>query len=364
MRSGNTSAFTRSGITDLPVDAQWIFLTGENGFGKTTVLQAIAVGMHGEQDGNRLLVDRSCQIGIELDVHGEAHINNLYRSDFQAINHLATYGAARLNIQSRDSKNAVVDKSTGTYSLFQTDGVLLSIEPLLLAWHTQKSEHFKTLKSALLTTLLYMQDIVIKKDDTTGLDDVFYYEKNPEEPGSAFDPVPFQQLASGPRSILAMVSDMYIRLQRQQQDVVDPADLYGLVLIDELELHLHPKWLRELPGLLSTVFPNVQFIASTHSVVPILGAPLRSVFLKVTRTHTDGVQLETVDINVKNLLPNTLLTSPLFDFEHLIPAANQSLSELRTEEDYQILEANDRVQQRLNDFEENDGDFPDDLFEP
>jgi len=99
-------------------------------------------------------------------------------------------------------------------------------------------------------------------------------------------------------------------------------------LIDELDLHLHPKWQRKLPKLLSNVFPNIQFIASTHSVIPFLGAPENSVFLKVNRSQAQGITIERIDIDISNLLPNSLLTSPLFDLEgkDIKSENNQSLN--------------------------------------
>ncbi|TGO02156.1 hypothetical protein PN36_29565 [Candidatus Thiomargarita nelsonii] len=44
-------------ITAIPIDSQWLFLTGENSFGKTSVLQAIAIGLLGKQDKNRILTE-------------------------------------------------------------------------------------------------------------------------------------------------------------------------------------------------------------------------------------------------------------------------------------------------------------------
>jgi predicted ATP-binding protein involved in virulence len=100
---------------------------------------------------------------------------------------------------------------------------------------------------------------------------------------------------------------------KQQLVRLEPKELTGIVLIDELDLHFHPKLQRRWP--LSDVFPKVQFIASTHSVMPLLAAPESSVFLKVTRNKAAGIQLEQIQIDIKNLLPNSLLTSPLFDLD-------------------------------------------------
>jgi Predicted ATP-binding protein involved in virulence len=73
------------------------------------------------------------------------------------------------------------------------------------------------------------------------------------------------QLSDGERSFLAILSDLVRRLSLANPDLKDPLEGAGVVLIDELELHLHPKWQREVVEKLRTAFPHIQFIATTHS---------------------------------------------------------------------------------------------------
>lgn len=73
------------------------------------------------------------------------------------------------------------------------------------------------------------------------------------------------QLSDGERSFIAMLGDMVRRLALANPDLADPLQGHGVVLIDELELHLHPKWQREILQRLHQTFPNVQFVATTHS---------------------------------------------------------------------------------------------------
>lgn len=198
----------------------------------------------------------------------------------------------------------------------------------------------------------------------TDQDEIVYEEHDAGTPESGDHPVSFSQLAAGNRSIVAMIGDIVSRFYKTQPDVTDPKDFMGIVLIDELELHLHPKWQRELPTMLSTVFPKVQFIASTHSVIPFLGAPEGSVFLKVNRTAEAGIELERVDIDITNLLPNTLLSSPLFDLDNLTQVNNRELSNVRTEDTYADMLSNDEIGARLKAFTDSGQDYPDNLFEP
>ena len=74
------------------------------------------------------------------------------------------------------------------------------------------------------------------------------------------------QLSDGERGILAVVLDLTRRLALAYPELHDPAaESEAVVLIDEIELHLHPKWQRQILRNLSAAFPRCQFIATTHS---------------------------------------------------------------------------------------------------
>lgn len=74
------------------------------------------------------------------------------------------------------------------------------------------------------------------------------------------------QLSDGERGILALVLDLARRLSQANPSLADPLrNGEAIVLIDELDLHLHPKWQRTIVEHLTGVFPRCQFIATTHS---------------------------------------------------------------------------------------------------
>jgi predicted ATP-binding protein involved in virulence len=73
------------------------------------------------------------------------------------------------------------------------------------------------------------------------------------------------QLSDGERAFLAIICDLGRRLALANPLLPNPLHGAGVVLIDELELHLHPKWQREVSDKLRNTFPNIQFIATTHS---------------------------------------------------------------------------------------------------
>jgi predicted ATP-binding protein involved in virulence len=73
------------------------------------------------------------------------------------------------------------------------------------------------------------------------------------------------QLSDGERSVIAMVIDLCKRLSLLNPNLESPLDGQGIVLIDEIELHLHPKWQRDIIEQFRSTFPNIQFIMTTHS---------------------------------------------------------------------------------------------------
>ncbi|WCN10707.1 AAA family ATPase [Marinomonas mediterranea] len=90
------------------------------------------------------------------------------------------------------------------------------------------------------------------------------------------EPQPFSTLSDGQRCILALVADLAQKAAtlnpHMGEGVLQKTE--GVVLIDELDLHLHPRWQRRVIEDLRTTFPNIQFICTTHS--PFLIQSLRS----------------------------------------------------------------------------------------
>ena len=92
-------------------------------------------------------------------------------------------------------------------------------------------------------------------------------------------PQPFSNISAGQRTMLALVADIAIKMVTLNNFLVPPDEIEltgdvipdvirqtpGVVLIDEIEVHLHPKWQRRVVDDLRATFPNIQFVASTHS---------------------------------------------------------------------------------------------------
>ena len=98
------------------------------------------------------------------------------------------------------------------------------------------------------------------------------------------------QLSGGCRAVLSVIADIAKRLSIANPDSSDPLKEEAVILIDELDLHLHPKWQKEIAGDLKRTFPNCQFMISTHSPFIIQSLDAEEVF--DVKTMTFGVSLD------------------------------------------------------------------------
>jgi predicted ATPase len=333
-------------IDNIPTDAQWIFLTGHNGFGKTSFLRAIAKGLVGEEDLVEPLPEKS-QIYANGYNWNEPFFHSvqsrqLSTADFQVV----TYGITRFRYHNDPEKNP-----PKTLALFNDEAPLLNIERILIESHRAKTDGdetetittFDKLKKIFLSVIPQLSDIKIeyfRNETITNRYQVRYYEK--ELDGKIYEPIKRNDLAAGYRSILSIIGDMIVRLSAHPNNALD--DLQGIVLIDEFDAHLHPKYQYELPKLLSDVFPKVQFIVSTHSPIPILGAkPNTAVVLTVHRTKEAGITVERLDddIEIGRLSANALLTSDIFNFKTIF-ARGATPDTIESFDDYDRIKTKNR----------------------
>ncbi|MGB3637101.1 MAG: AAA family ATPase [Rivularia sp. (in: cyanobacteria)] len=96
------------------------------------------------------------------------------------------------------------------------------------------------------------------------------------------------QLSDGEKCLLAMVGDLARRLAIANPGLEDPLLGDGVVLIDEIELHLHPRWQRDIIPALKKTFPNCQFIVTTHSPQVISHVHPEGVFI-LERNEEQGL---------------------------------------------------------------------------
>ena len=108
----------------------------------------------------------------------------------------------------------------------------------------------------------------------------------------------FDELGFGYQTTLTWLADFCKRMFELYPDAENPLHEEAVVLVDEIDLHLHPKWQRDLVPTLSKIFPNVQFIVTTHS--PHVLQSMEDVNLYVLRRHAESGEIEAERSNVTN----------------------------------------------------------------
>jgi predicted ATP-binding protein involved in virulence len=84
------------------------------------------------------------------------------------------------------------------------------------------------------------------------------------------------QLSDGEKILFVLAADIARRLAIANPQSADPLNCYGIILVDEIELHLHPGWQRRIVESLLATFPNCQFLLTTHSPQVVSGSPRNS----------------------------------------------------------------------------------------
>lgn len=370
----NFGPIKETSIIDIPSSARWIFLTGENGSGKTSILKAIATGLCQNNDKNKPIAisDQFGKYKISIDLHAEDGSSKKYivepHLDFLNKKNIskgfASYGPIRIVTDGAIDISIVTGiknvHEKATFGLFNPIGILkdLSNNYTFLT----KPKYQEIFREGLISNLqLIIPNKINVKEDDNGKLLFFESSQNTENLKKG---IPFEKLPSGTRSFVSLIIDLLIRLQHQQPEIIDLADHTGVVLIDEIDIHLHPKLQLELIKQLSDTFPKVQFIVSTHSPITFLGAPENSVFIKVSlNSFEKGVEvlrLKKLEKEIRYLLPNTILTSDIFDFDMMEGISEEKMNNLYLEDNYDDIEKHKEVDERLKSLDKSI--FPDDLF--
>ncbi len=165
--------------------------------------------------------------------------------------------------------------------------------------------------------------------------------------------VPIHSLSDGYRSTLAWVGDLVRRLVDAFPEAEDPLAATGVVLVDEIDLHLHPKWQRSIVDEVRSLFPNLQFIVSSHS--PFVAQDVREGDKIIVLRKQEGRALAREELeSVQGWRVDQILTSTLFDLETTRDAGVAAVElEYQTLLDRQARgEAEENDEQRVRELEE------------
>lgn len=305
-------------------------IKGVNGRGKTSVLEAIAVGLGGFVAGLDGVATRHfsreeirqvyttvgdgsydkkivvpTEVYLEADVDGVSYDWVRGRKDIKTSRStiqprdicqkaslmaneenkelpvLAYLGAGRVWSQRRERVENIFRKqyfrTVGyTDALHDASNIKLLLNWCVkmeqVAWQKEKKiAEYEAVKKAVSDFMQYMEPGDVCRVFYDKQQEELMYERGQEV-------LPVMSLSAGYQSLVWMVFDIAYRMAVLNPFMKDDiAKASGIVLIDEIDMHLHPKWQWNIINALRNVFPNVQFIAATHS--PILFASAKDVWL-------------------------------------------------------------------------------------
>ena len=316
-------------LNDRP--ARWTLLVGDNGVGKTTLLQCLAwmrptpyyppgkdtqagiqPWLHDQDppDMARLLRDGAYRTALQTEMveipalalhcSSTARVktgitlyakNNKLANVRRTVNEpektvepfVITYAANRyMGYQNADelSESEPGDLlQTDSTELIDAADVLSRLDYSALKGNAKSKARLDSMKRALVDILPF-----INAASDIGILD-------PEEPGGGlrfqtqYGDVPLDGLSLGHRTVTAWIVDLAWKLVKRYPESTKPLEEPSVVLIDEIDLHLHPRWQRMIMKQLSDHFTNVQFVATTHS--PLMITSMRDVNVAVLK-QTEG----------------------------------------------------------------------------
>lgn len=330
----------------------WLMLLGENGTGKSSILQAIALALMGEDHAAELDLDasefvrRGARIGrVRVKLTGVPEpVTVEFRRGSPVFKHLTpgpkallqAYGATRL--LRRGATDAT--RSVQTRNLFDPTAPLADVVGWLVG-PDMTDARFDAVALA-LKDLLMLED-EDRFDRVDGRVEATVY-------GST---VPLAQLSDGFQSVIALGGNIMMGLFERWTAVEDAE---AIVLIDELEAHLHPTWKIEIVNRLRRTFPRVAFIASTHDPLALKGLEQGEIAV-LRRDERRKIVIETDVPSVNDLRADQILTSFLFGLHSTRgDAATQSISryaELMSKrrrtpaEEQELLELRGRLEETM-----------------
>lgn len=272
-----------------------------------SIIEANTVGAYGFK---QLLKDKKLLLRLE---QGHQSITDIFYNDndyMQIGDFLCfAYGASRKMGKSSFSNEKF---STASVSLFDDEAPLINVEEFFMqadyeaktSRSTGSRQQREKIKKLLLDILPEVTDLRIAKSARSG---------RHVEVKTPFGWVRINEMSLGYKSLIAWVVDFASRMYHYHRTKINPFAEPAVVLIDEIDLHLHPKWQRKVLGYLSTKFPNTQFIATAHSPLIVQAATDANIIL-LKRKGAQVIINNDPEI-IRNWRIDQVLTSDLFGLE-------------------------------------------------
>ncbi|MBX2871956.1 MAG: AAA family ATPase [Saprospiraceae bacterium] len=336
----STQLNTRQLKTD--TSRPWLALLGENGVGKSSISQAIALTLMGksklesmELDLNGFirfdqpkakvevfLLNREEPIVLEITRDGEHGSFSLNEEAPQVL--MMAYGATRLpsqkTILGQDEKSFI-----RTSNLFDPNAKLGNGFNWLGDDEQVPENIFLPLKEGLTNLLQLEEGQEIKRDP---VDKQLFLEE--DVAGQvAKKKTPFKYLSSGYQTVLAITLDImmgtaellkYLSTDDSSDATYSLLDVAGIVMIDEIGVHLHPRWKMRIVKTLKRTFPKMSFIITTHEPLCLRGLKKGEVaILQRDKDQKNKIDIQTDGLpSVQQLSIQELLTSTFFGLNSIM----------------------------------------------
>lgn len=303
-----------------------IYFLGENGDGKTVILQAISLALLGDTKSVGL-AEAIAQMRLQnpnMALSATDNLDKTYTFGQDEL-HPFLYGYGVNRFRNDSDKKAEYAHQT----LFDDDCYLEN--PVKWLQYLDYAE-LKDLKTPIgkLQAVELLREILDRDQHFTveiNPNSVIFYEQN--------QALPFEHLSHGYKSVITWVADLLTRLAKQQPHAVSTHDFTGIVLIDEVDLFLHPKWQRQVVRRLRHWFSGLQFIITTHSPIVVLGASNDALFYKIYRQQAQTQISEAYTAaDLVTLMANGIITSPLFDLDTAKMDAATAQTNISTRDTY------------------------------
>lgn len=327
---------------------QWTILLGNNGTGKTTLLQLLAAhsGIYGDApggaydgdnlfwhiNGNATLLRTGSHRCVGVATMGIGPELSSVEGSFRILQTPWEFGKeGPLETEPRDDNQPMVcfgygasrrlgfgslpepETETGFETLLSYYSNLRNGEEWLLRTdhavlkykHKGQEQALQHIKKLLLAVLPdEVTDVIFNPGEGV-------YPKPHVDFKTPDGWIPLRQLGYGYQTLIAWMIDFTSRMVERYPNSLDPLAEPAVVLVDELDLHLHPTWQRKLIDYLSKRFPNTQFIVTAHSPL-IVQAAAGDANIALLRREGDHVVIDNDVGYIRGWSIDQLLTSDLF----------------------------------------------------
>ena len=257
---------------DIPIadeKSPHLLITGKNGSGKTVLLNAISDFLNAAKDGRTAdVLSDGRRIELQADLLGSI-IERYNRGEFV----IAFYQADR-KVKMSEPKNPTkpVYNKNGDVRETATSQFLNFLSDLKIQEALARNENQTKDADAIKGWFEDFEDLLQQIFQDSGLKLEFNYRDYSFRICTEGKRFKFTEVSDGFAAVLDIVADLILKMQ-DDQSLSRVYQKEGIVLIDEIETHLHLELQRVIMPLLTKVFPNIQFIVTTHSPFVLSSMP-------------------------------------------------------------------------------------------